>query len=183
MRVYALNQAKGYFKMRTSLFQQILLPIIVFGILHNSLAENAKSNLQNTAANQPQTNGVDDAIKYKRLKNIVEFQKEWVNPRKRQSQRSPIYQAIYRSGDWNCNSNAFKNFAVAVSNLTQGKVRLTCDTIDISTDKLFRRKPSFIYFTGNKLFICDENKFHETNTHICNSCENQLLEYMSNAKE
>lgn len=142
-----------------NLFLRILLPIIFFGILHNSLAEN-DPHLQNTASNQlsseHQTNGVDDAIKYKRLKNVVEFQKAWVNHIKRQSQRYPIYQAIYRSGDWNCNSNAFKNLAVAVSNLTQGKVRLTCDTIDIGTDKLFRGKPSFIYFTGNNDFSFQE---------------------------
>jgi len=144
--------------MRANLFLRILLPIIVFGILQDSLAENDKSNLQNTAANQPQTNGVDHAIKYKRLKEVRTFQKEWVNPEKRQSQRLTIYQAIYRSGDWNCNSNAFINLAVAVSNLTQGRVRLTCDTIDIGTDKLFSMKPSFIYFTGNKDFTFQESE-------------------------
>lgn len=152
--------------MRASLFQQILLPAIIFGMSHQTIAENEQTNRQNTESNQPQTNVVNDAAEQERLKKVRDIQKAWTSDGKRQLQRFPIYQAKYYDGDWNYISNAFINLAVAVSNLTQGKVRLTCDTIDIGADKLFSRKPNFIYFTGNKDFSFQESEIKNLKNYL-----------------
>lgn len=140
---------------------------------YQTFAENEQTNRQNATLNllssEQQTNIVDNGAKQifelqnawaieRKQKRIREFKTAWAIDGKQQLHRVPVYQAKYHDGDWNCNSNSFKNLAFAVSNLTQGKVRLTYDTIDIGTDKLFSMKPCFIYFTGNKDFAFQESE-------------------------
>ncbi|MCG2660700.1 MAG: HEAT repeat domain-containing protein [Kiritimatiellae bacterium] len=119
------------------------------------------SNEPITASNQLQPNIVDDAIKQKRLIRVREFQKAWsVEGKKRLQCPIPICQAKYQDGDWNRNLHALSNFAIAISNLTQGKVRLVCDTVDIGTDELFTKKPHMIYFTGSTNFTFRRSEIH-----------------------
>jgi len=132
----------------------------------NALSENDKSNLQSTAANQLQTNVIDDAASQERLKKVGEFQKAWAAEGKKRLQCPLlIYQAQYQDGDWNCNPHALTNLAVAVDNLTQGNVRLRYYIADISTN-LSYFKPSFVYFTGNKDFAFQESEIKELMKYI-----------------
>lgn len=157
--------------MRTNIFQWILLPIIFLAISHRTSADNEQPSHQGTASNQPlceqQTNGVNDAAKHERIIKIRQFQKEWVVERQNRPQSPiPIYQAKYQDGDWNCNPHALPNFATAISDLTQGKVRLTCNTLDIGTGQLIGRKPCFIYFTGNKEFTLQDSEIEELRQYV-----------------